>query len=344
MNEDTQSTTVLVTGASGYIAQHCILQLLQQGYRVRGTLRSPEREENLRATLARHVDAGDRLEFVTANLLSDEGWTQAVAGCRFVLHVASPTTDPKDEDEAIIPARDGTLRVLQAAADAGVRRVVLTSSVAAISGGHKPDDRIFTEDDWTNTNAKIGAYLKSKTVAERAAWDFVEGLPAGTNLELVAINPSYVLGPQLDEHSPPPVRIVTRLMRGDVPGCARIGFNLVDVRDVVDAHLLAMTSPQAAGKRFLCYAEHYWFQEIALVLKEHFADRGYRIPTRSIPDFVVRVYALFDDDARFIAPALGHRRRLSNERLKTTLNWQPRPVEQAIVDTAESLIEFGLVD
>jgi dihydroflavonol-4-reductase len=235
MNEDNQSTTVLVTGASGYIAVHCILQLLQQGYRVRGTLRTPAREEDLRDTFARHVDADDRLAFVTANLLSDENWPEAVAGCHFVLHVASPTSEPKDENEAIIPARDGAVRVLQAAADAGVQRVVLTSSVAAIALGHDPEGRIFTEDDWTNTNARIGAYYKSKTLAERAAWDFVESLPAGTSLELATINPSYVLGPQLDEHSPPSIGIVARLMRRDVPGCARLGFNLVDVRDVAFA-------------------------------------------------------------------------------------------------------------
>jgi len=344
MNEDNQSTTVLVTGASGYIALHCILQLLQQGYGVRGTLRSPGREESLRATFARHIDDDDRLEFVTADLLSDDGWADAAAGCHFVLHVASPTSEPKDENEVIIPARDGALRALRAAADAGVQRVVLTSSVAAIAGGHDPEGKIFTEDDWTNTNAKIGAYFKSKTLAERAAWDFVGNLPAGNALELVTINPSYVLGPQLDEHSPPSVGIVARLMRGDIPGCARLGFNLVDVRDVVAAHLLAMTSPQAAGKRFLCSAEHYWFQEIAFILEKHFADRGYRIPTRSIPNFLARAFALFDPEVKRVIPALGRRTRLSNERLKSTLDWLPRPVEDSIVDTAESLIEFGLVD
>ena len=343
MNEDNQPMTVLVTGASGYIAMHCILQLLQQGYKVRGTLRSPAREENLRATFAGHVDVGDRLEFVTADLLSDDMWPEAVAGCHFVLHVASPTSEPKDEDEAIIPARDGTLRVLRAAAGAGLPRVVMTSSVAAVYRGLEPQQKVFTEDDWSNADLPIGAYSKSKTLAERAAWDFVENLPAGNGLELVAINPSYVIGPLLDEHQPDSVQIVAKLMRRDVPGCPKLGFNLVDVRDVATAHLLAMRAPQAAGKRFICAAEHYWYREIALVLDKHFAARGYRIPTRSLPTFLTRLIALFDTDVKRVAPALGQRTRMSSQRLRSTLNWTPRPVEEAIVDTAESLIEFDLI-
>lgn len=344
MNEDIQSTTVLVTGASGYIAMHCILQLLQEGYRVRGTLRSPAREKSLRQTFAQHIDADERLEFVTADLLSDEGWQDAVTGCRFVLHIASPNLliEPQDEDAWIAPARDGTLRVLQASSAAGVQRVVLTSSIAAVYPGHNPEGRIFTEDDWARADAGIGAYPRSKTLAERAAWDFVNNLPAGQKLELAAINPSYVIGPLLDEHRPISVEIVSRLMNREVPGCVRLGFSLVDVRDTAAAHLLAMTAPQAAGKRFICSTEFYWMQEIALLLESQYADRGYHIPTRVFPDFVARLMALFDEGVKRVVPTLGQRIDVSSARLRSTLDWQPRPVDKSILDTAESLIEFDL--
>jgi nucleoside-diphosphate-sugar epimerase len=344
MNEENQATTVLVTGASGYIAMHCVLQLLQQGYRVRGTLRSPAREKKLREAFAEHIDADDRLEFVTADLMSDDGWADAVDGCRFVHHVASPhpTIEPKDEDELIVPAREGTLRVLQAAANAGVQRVVLTSSVAAIIFGHDRQGRIFTEADWSNIDADIGAYGKSKTLAERAAWDYIENLPAGKTLELAVINPSFVFGPLLDENSSPSVEVVRRLLRREVPGCPRLGFPIVDVRDVATAHLLAMTAPQAAGKRFICNNEFFWLREIALVLENEFAGRGYRIPTRPLPDFAMRLMGLFDGGIRRLVPSLGQRTELSSELLQNTLDWQPRPVREAIVDTAESLIEYNL--
>lgn len=349
MNEENQSTTVLVTGASGYIAMHCILQLLQQGYRVRGTLRSPSREQDLRETFARYVEEADdvdlenRLEFVTADLMSDEGWTEAVDGCRYVLHVASPNLadEPKEEDAWVAPARDGTLRVLRAALDAGVQRVVLTSSIAAIGAGHDTDGRVFTEDDWSNTNVRIGAYNRSKTLAERAAWDFVDNLPDSQALELAVINPSYVIGPILDKRRPLSVEIVGKLLDREVPGVVRIGFPLVDVRDTAQAHLLAMTAPQAAGKRFICDNEFRWFQEIALVLDEHYGDRGYRIPTRLFPNFVARLFALFDDSVKRVVPTLGKRTEVSSERLRSELDWRPRPVDDSIVDTAESLIEFG---
>lgn len=344
MNEDIPSTTVLVTGASGYIAMHCILQLLQEGYHVRGTLRSPSREKSLRQTFAQHIDADERLEFVTADLMSDEGWQDAVTGCHYVLHVASPNlpAEPKDKDAWIAPARDGTLRVLKAAANAGVQRVVLTSSIAAIVRGHDSEGRIFTEDDWANTDANIGTYARSKTVAERAAWEFVNDLPHGKTLELAVINPSYVMGPILDEDIPTSVLIVSKLLNREVPGCVRFGFPLVDVRDTAAAHLLAMTAPQAAGKRFICSAEFYWMQEIAQILENHYADRGYRIPTRLLPDFAARLFALFDGSVRRALPTLGRRTEVSSARLRSTLDWQPRPVDKSILDTAESLIQFGL--
>jgi len=242
MNENSE-TTVLVTGATGFIAKHCILKLLEQNYKVRGTIRSMESEAGLRATFAKHISADDRLEFVPADLTSDVGWNEAVIGCQYVIHMASPVPSkpPKDENEVIVPARDGTLRVLKAAASAKVKRVVVTSSIAAISNGH--DDystKVFNEDDWSNTDRPIAAYAKSKTLAERASWDFVNNLDDNP-IELSTINPGYVLGPILDKDFSPSGEIIRKLMRRDLPGCPDLDFPVVDVRDVADAHIAAMT-------------------------------------------------------------------------------------------------------
>lgn len=340
MTERADEQTVLVTGASGYIAGHCILQLLQQGYRVRGTLRTPSRAGALRQALLPHVDPGDRLTLVTADLLTDDGWAEAAAGCDAVLHVASPNEEKEPDDELawIAPARDGTLRVLQAAADAGARRVVMTSSIAAVWPGNDPRGRVFSEADWANTAVKIGAYARSKTEAERAAWAFLEELPPASGLELAVINPGYVVGPMLDDRVPTSAAVVSKLLYAEVPGCFDIGFNLVDVRDVAGAHLLAMTHPDAAGKRFICSSGYLTSQEVALALNEAFGERGYRVPTRMLPNIVLRLAGLFDSTVRRALPELGREVVLSTELLRETLDWQPRPPEEAVIAMAESLV------
>src|ERR1700733_11123729 len=244
---------VLVTGGSGFIGSHAIVQLLAAGYQVRTTVRDLKREGDVRAMLRNGgVEPDGRLSFVTANLTSDTGWAEAVAGCEYVLHVASPLPPavPKHEDELIVPARDGALRVLRAARDAGVKRVVLTSSFAAVGYGHPPSDRPFSEKDWTDPNGPdVGPYVKSKTLAERAAWDFIAR--EGGSLELSVVNPVGVFGPVLGPDFSPSIQIVQRLMDGAVPGCPRLSFGVVDVRDVADLHLRAMTDPAAQGERFL---------------------------------------------------------------------------------------------
>lgn len=346
MTNETPKPMVLVTGASGFIAMHCILQLLQQGYPVRGTLRTPSRGESLRRTFANHIDANHRLTFVTADLMHDEGWPKAVEGCTYVLHVASPLPSrlPKDEDEVIIPAREGTLRVLKAAADAGVKRVVLTSSIAAMIHGYPRDgSKIFNEDDWSKTDDETPAYPKSKTLAERAAWDFVDSLPDDQPLELATINPGLVLGPILDEDFSTSGEVVRRLMRREVPGVANFGFAPVDVRDVAAAHLLAMTSPEAAGQRFCCALEFVWVREVAEILDRHFGPRGYKIPRRHLPDFLLRLAAIFDKTLRLVVGGLGQRTDISTERIRTMLNWQPRSLEEMVVDMGESMIKYGVV-
>ncbi|MEW5828782.1 MAG: aldehyde reductase [Chloroflexota bacterium] len=335
---------VLVTGAGGFVAVHCIIQLLEQGYPVRGTLRDLEREPDLRATLSRFVDAGDRLELVEADLLEDEGWGAAMRGCAYALHVASPfpLREPENEDDLIQPAVDGTRRVLRAAAEAGVRRVVQTSSIAAVIYGHGPDKHYFTESDWSNTAAPIGGYVRSKTLAERAAWEFVQHLPEAHPMELAVINPGWVLGPLPDTRQRTSGELILQLLKGQ-PGVARNHYNGVDVRDVAAAHLAAMTRPEAAGQRFICVGTNFWMKDAAVILREHFRSRGYNVRTNEIPSWLIRLLALFDPTIRLTVPSLDWWVEPSSERIRKVLGWRPRGLEEMIVSMAESLIELKVV-
>ncbi len=337
---------VLVTGGSGFIGAHCILQLLDAGYRVRTTVRSLDREADVRAMLKTGgIEPGERLSFVAADLLSDAGWPEAASGCDFVLHVASPfpLRVPKHEDELIVPGRAGTLRVLDAAREAGVKRVVLTSSFAAIGYGHKPADRRFTEENWTDPNGGgVSAYVKSKTLAERAAWDFIAR--EGRALELAVVNPVGVFGPVLGPDYSTSVQIVKRFMDGTVPGCPRLSFGVVDVRDVADLHLRAMTNPAARGERFLAVAGEFMsMQEIARVLKDRMGAAARRVPTRVLPDWVLRLVSLFDSSIAQIVPELGKGKNATNEKARRVLGWMPRSNEDSIAATAESLLRLGLL-
>ncbi|HUX49734.1 MAG TPA: aldehyde reductase [Spirochaetia bacterium] len=336
---------VLVTGGSGFIGSHCILQLLNSGYRVRTTVRTLDREQEVRAMLeAAGADATGRLSFVEADLLSDAGWAAAVAGCDYVLHVASPFPPglPKNEDELIIPAREGALRVLRAARDAGVKRVVLTSSFAAVGYGQKITDRPFSEENWTDPNQKIGAYVKSKTIAERAAWDFIER--EGGALELSVVNPVGVLGPVLGKDYSTSIQLVQRLLDGTVPGIPNLSFALVDVRDVADLHLRAMTHPAARGERFIAVAgESMAMREIAKVLRDHLGQTARRVPTRVIPNWIVRLSALFDQSLAQIVPELGIIKPVTNEKARRLLGWEPKSNEEAVLATAKSLKHLKLL-
>lgn len=345
MSENPAETTVLVTGATGFIGSHCIVQLLQAGYRVRGTLRTPGRADEIRAAIAAQVDPGDRLEFFTADLGADEGWAEAVNGCTYVLHVASPfpKAAPKHEDELIVPARDGALRVLKAASEAGVKRVVMTSSLAAVMVGHPEGKTSFSEQDWSVVENTRGAYEKSKTIAERAAWDFVAALPEDKKIELSVINPGAVLGPVLEKDSGTSGEVVRMLMKRELPGCPRLGWPMVDVRDVAAAHLAAMTTPEAAGQRYCCANEFAWMKDIAAILAPRFRPQGYKVPTLGLPDFLVRLSAKFDKTLASVVHSLGHRQDVSNEKIRRELNWKPRSVETMSVDMAESMIRHGVV-
>lgn len=337
---------VLVTGGTGFIGAHCILQLLQAGYQVRTTVRSLSREADVRAMLRTGgVDAGDRLCFAAADLTSDAGWPEAVAGCAYVLHVASPFPPslPKHEDELIIPAREGALRVLRASRDAGVKRVVLTASFASVGYGQKPQKAPFTEENWTDPNGDdVRPYVKSKTLAERAAWDFIA--KEGGALELSVVNPVGVFGPVLGPDYSTSILLVQRLMDGAMPGCPRLIFGVVDVRDVADLHIRAITSPAAKGERFLAVTGDFMtIQDIGKVLKARMGAAAKRVPTNQIPDFLVRLAAMRDPAVQQILPELGKFKNASNEKARRVLGWAPRSREDAIVATAESLVALGLL-
>ncbi|HEY4366802.1 MAG TPA: aldehyde reductase [Steroidobacteraceae bacterium] len=340
-------STILVTGGSGFIGSHSILQLLAAGHHVRTSVRSLKREGDVRAMLQQGgVDNFDRLSFVAADLGSDAGWSQAAAGCEYVLHVASPLPSgaPRHEDELIIPAREGTLRVLRASRDAGVKRVVLTSSFAAIGYGHPQRQEPFDETSWTDlSGGDVRPYTKSKTLAERAAWDFIAS--DGGSLELAVVNPTVVFGPVLGPDYSASIFLVQRLMAGAIPGAPRLSFGVVDVRDVADLHIRAMTNPAANGQRFLAVAGDFMsVLEIARVLKARMGAAASRVPTRQLPNWLVRLAAMGSPTVRQIVPELGKIKNATGEKARRLLGWTPRSNEEAIVATAESLVRLGLLD
>lgn len=339
--------TVLVTGGTGYLGGWCIATLLERGYDVRTTVRDVSREEAVRAALAVAgvEDPGDRLSVVAADLMSDDGWAEAVAGCRYVLHVASPfpPAQPKDPDELIVPARDGALRVLRAALAAGVERVVMTSSIAAVRAaeGSRPD-RPLDERDWCDGNdTSLTPYVRSKAIAERAAWDLVRS--EGAEDRLAVVNPGLIVGPVLSGDFSYSVQLVERLLGGKVPAAPKLGFTYVDVRDVADLHVRAMTSPSAGGERFLATDRFLWTSDTAKILRDRMGEQGRKVPTRVAPNFMVRAMGMFDPAIRTIVGDLGQKTEYSSEKARTTLGWTPRPVEDAIEDTARSLLDRGVV-
>lgn len=333
---------VLVTGGSGFIASYCIAQALTQGWRVRTTVRDLARDAGVRASITMLASVDDRLEVVAADLNADTGWAAAARDCAYVLHIASPfpAASPKDDDELVRPARDGTLRVLAAAHAAGARRVVITSSTAAVAYGRGGRDEPFTEADWSDaTNrADTSSYERSKTIAERAAWDWVAR--EGGSLELVTICPGAVLGPLFGSDRSASIDIVARLLDGSLPGVARFGWPLVDVRDIADLHLRAMTAPNAAGQRYIGANNFAWMSDIAAVLRERVPALAARVPHRALPNVVVRLSSLFDPVLRARIFELGKRRPVSADKARRELGWAPRSNADAIVATAESLTKF----
>ena len=318
-------SAVLVTGGSGYLGTQLIAALLRDGCQVRATVRSPDREGDIRAAVRRGDADDSKLEVVTAELTADEGWAVAAAGCEEVHHLALPMVQSDDPDEVIIPARDGTLRVLRAARDAGARRVVLTSSFAAVGYTPKPAGE-YTEEDWTDPDMPgLPAYPRCKTIAERAAWDFVEH--EGGDTELVAVNPTFILGPTLTAQARSSLQLTKAMLDGAMPVVRRQRFGVADVRDVADLHIRAMAAPGAASKRYLALADGptISFLQMAQILRERLGPLAELVPTEEAP-----------------GPELP-RLVIHNDRAKQELGWRPRPAETTIVETAESLRDLGLL-
>jgi dihydroflavonol-4-reductase len=333
--------TVLVSGGSGYIAGYIIRQLVGEGWTVHTTIRNLAKEANVRALLA--VD-NSKLSFFAADLNSDAGWTEAMTGCSDVVHVASPLPNdkPKTDDELIIPARDGALRALRAAKIAGVKRFVMTSSAAAIAYGHGNKVQTFTEADWTNVNTPDAyAYVKSKTIAERAARDWVAA--EGGEIEYCTVNPSAVLGPVWSDDLSSSIEAVKKLLEGALPGCPDFGFGIVDVRDVADLHVRALTAPNMAGERFIASGPFLKMIDIATILKNGMGAQARKVPMRKLPDFLVKLTAMFDPLVKQVVGELGKTRNMDASHAKAVLGWETRSPQESILDTAKSLIELGVV-
>ena len=334
---------ILVTGASGFIATHCIVELLNHGYKIKGTIRDLDRAVRLRTILEQHTKHIENLEFVQAELTEPQDWEKAMHGCGGVLHIASPVPiiQPKNADDLIKPAREGTLNVLKAAKNLGVTRVVMTSSVAAVWGKGREGSRVYSESDWTNTNdPDQSPYSLSKTYAEKEAWKFVEEQEGP---ELVVINPSVVLGPALESDYGSSLTLLYKLLKGDFFLVPKLGFEIVDVRDVAILHRLAYESPKSAGRRFLCSSGFRWVKEIALYIRENFPDYQKKVPARDMPNFLLKVFSIFDGSISPFIPNLEIKKEMDVSPAKNILGWQPRSPEEAINSGVRSLIALGVV-
>lgn len=339
------SELVLLTGASGFLGAHTTLALLRRGFRVQAAVRDVA-SASRRFEVFTPNDQRERLSFVALDLTRDEGWTEAVAGCRYLVHTASPVPSGpvRNADDVVGPAREGTLRALRAARAAKLKRVVITSSTAAVIWGHARDgSKVYDENDWTLLNASVAAYERSKTLAERAAWDYVEALPPSERFELVSVLPGAILGPLLDDDFSVSGTIVKALLARELPGVPDLGFALVDVRDAAEMHVAAMTSDRAAGQRFIIAGEHVPMASIASLLARHCGPRGFRIPQRRLPSFLIKVMALWDATAALTANELGKRQDVSSARAREVLGWTPRSTEEMVTAMADSMIAHGVV-
>jgi nucleoside-diphosphate-sugar epimerase len=334
--------TVLVTGGSGFLGGWCLVEALRGGYRVRTTVRDVAREASVRASVRSQIDADERLAVLAADLTADQGWAEAIDGCDYVLHVASPfpPAQPKDPDELIVPARDGTLRVLRQSLAAGVKRVLVTSSVAAVrnagpDGGSRA--RELTEADWSDPdNLHLTPYTRSKTIAELAAWEYMR--EHGAEDRLVTVQPSAIIGPLLGDDRSYSLQAIERMLTGRMPGLPRLGFSFIDVRDVAALEVAAMSAANAAGQRLIAAGPFLWFSDVAEILRRSLGADARKVPRHGVPNVVVRAMALFDPEVRSVVGELGQKTSYSTENARRRLGWSPRPIEETIVDCARSLL------
>ena len=331
---------VLVTGASGFIGLHCIAQLLQAGYQVRGSLRSRARESEIRNALSKVVNTENRLEICELDLLKDDGWDEAVSGCDYVMHVASPLLDrePKDQNEIIRPAHEGLMRAIKSSVRNKVKRFVMTSSFSAIGYGHVKD--VFDESHWTDTTQKIGAYNKSKAIAEKAMWDYLDSLKDEEKIEAVAINPTLVIGASLSDDVGTSNIFLQKMLDGSYPVVPKVHFGYVTVKDTAKAHVAAMTHPHASGKRFILAERCMWLYEVNKILRKH----GYKkAPIRQAPNLLMKFLALFNNEASAIAGFVGKTKFTNSENAKNILKFSFENVEVGILEIAQQLESLGVI-
>ena len=331
---------VLVTGASGFIGLHCIAQLLQAGYQVKGSLRSRARESEIRNALSKVVNTENRLEICELDLLKDDGWDEAVSGCDYVMHVASPLLDrePKDQEEIIRPAHEGLMRAIKSSVRNKVKRFVMTSSFSAIGYGHVKD--VFDESHWTDTTQKIGAYNKSKAIAEKAMWDYLDSLKDEEKIEAVAINPTLVIGASLSDDVGTSNIFLQKMLDGSYPVVPKVHFGYVTVKDTAKAHVAAMTHPHASGKRFILAERCMWLYEVNKILRKH----GYKkAPIRQAPNLLMKFLALFNNEASAIAGFVGKTKFTNSENAKNILKFSFENVEVGILEIAQQLESLGVI-
>ena len=331
---------VLVTGASGYIGLHVIAQLIDRGYLVRGSLRSRDRESEVRNALSKVVNTENKLEICELDLLKDDGWDDAAQGCEYVIHVASPLVQkaPDDENEVIEPAKQGLIRALKSAIKNKVKRFVMTSSFSAVGYGHDRD--VFDESHWTDPKRNIGAYNKSKAIAERAMWDHLESLPESDRIEAVAINPTLVVGPSLSDDMGTSNMFIQKMLEGSYPAAPKIHFGFVTVEDTARAHIEAMLNPNASGKRFILSEKNMWLREMNQVL----VNNGYaKAPLKQLPDFLIKFLGLFNKELSVISGFVGRTKFTNSENAKNILDFKFEGVDNAIINTAKKFEELGII-
>ena len=334
--------TVLVTGGTGFIGLHCLQQLLDKGYKVRTTLRSESRKQEVMEAMKKHSSNCENLEFFIADLLNDDGWKEAVEGSKYVLHVASPffLGEPENEDVFIKPAVEGTLRVLKACADSEVQKVVLTSSFAAVGYGHSREKEVYTEEDWSSVDGEISPYAKSKTLAEKAAWEFVENLEESKKFELTVINPVAVTGPMLTSDIGSSNDFLLKLISGSMPACPKIHMGYIDVRDVAKAHIFSMTEEKTNGERIIVSENEMFFAEVGKTLNEAGFKKS---PTKEMPNFLVKIMSLFVGELKTLLSALNRKGDIDKTKAKSFFNWDYISTEQSVTETAQQLQDMGLI-